>query len=163
MNGLTVLLFCNVHIDIGVTLNLLRCLRDICGCWAIQCEGIKLLACIIMQRLCSYWHNINSSGLPPVFFECTSTTISFSNRPFAVGGATHMAAMLVHKWIAMVICAVVGCANRSVRDKTTRSFDHYPASSLIKETKCRSYRLSLEKDTRILFVLIILLVALLSI
>ena len=35
-DGLTVLLFCDVHIDIGATLNLLRCLHVICGCRAIK-------------------------------------------------------------------------------------------------------------------------------
>ena len=35
-NGLTVLLFFDVHIDIGVTLNLLQCLCDIYGCRAVQ-------------------------------------------------------------------------------------------------------------------------------
>ena len=33
---LTVLLFCDVHIDISATLNLLQCLRVICGCRAVQ-------------------------------------------------------------------------------------------------------------------------------
>ena len=33
---LTVLLFCDVHIDIGATLNLLQCLSVICGCRTVQ-------------------------------------------------------------------------------------------------------------------------------
>ena len=35
-DGLTVLLFCDIYIDIGATLNLLQCLCVICGCRADQ-------------------------------------------------------------------------------------------------------------------------------
>ena len=35
-DGLTILLFCDVYINIGVTLNLLKYLGVICGCRAIQ-------------------------------------------------------------------------------------------------------------------------------
>ena len=35
-DGLTVLLFCDVHIDKGVTLSLLWCLHVICGCRTVQ-------------------------------------------------------------------------------------------------------------------------------
>ena len=36
----TVLLFCDVHIDKGATLNLLHCLRVICGCRAVQNKDV---------------------------------------------------------------------------------------------------------------------------
>ena len=35
-NELAVLLFCDIHIDIDETLNLLQCLHDICGCRALK-------------------------------------------------------------------------------------------------------------------------------
>ena len=60
------LLFCDVHIDIGATLNLLQCLHVICGCRAVQTNSAKTSSC-------SYCHKIISSGLPPVFLECTSS------------------------------------------------------------------------------------------
>ena len=37
-NGLTVLLFCDVHVDIGAILNLLQCLCVIYGCRAVQTQ-----------------------------------------------------------------------------------------------------------------------------
>ena len=63
-NGLTVLLFCDIHINIAATLNLLQHLRVICECIAVWRHHWH--CCI-----CSYYHN---TGLPPVFFECTSLT-----------------------------------------------------------------------------------------
>ena len=56
-NGLTVLLFCDIHIDKGTTLNILQYFYtdQQCGNW-----------------LCSYCHNTINSGSPPVFHECTS-------------------------------------------------------------------------------------------
>ena len=55
---LTVLPFCDVHIDKGATLNLLGCLRVICGCRDLQTNRLALLHM--------------SSDSPPVFLECTS-------------------------------------------------------------------------------------------
>ena len=42
-DGLIVLLFCDVHIDIHVcaTLNLLQCLCVICGCRAVQTNSAR--------------------------------------------------------------------------------------------------------------------------
>ena len=37
----TVLLFCDIHIDVGMTLNLLQPLRVICGCIAIQINSAE--------------------------------------------------------------------------------------------------------------------------
>ena len=64
---LTVLLFCDVHIDKGATLNLLRCLHIICGHRDIQTNSV------LRPRLrhhwhcciCSYCHNINQLRLAP--------------------------------------------------------------------------------------------------
>ena len=56
-NGLTVLLFCDVHIDIGATLNLLQCLCVICG----YVDTDMLLAQYNQLRLA-----------PSIFLECTS-------------------------------------------------------------------------------------------
>ena len=69
---LTVPLFCDIHINKGATLNLLQCLLHvICGCRAVQTNSAEISyhwhCCI-----CSYYHNIISSGSPPVFLECTS-------------------------------------------------------------------------------------------
>ena len=59
----TVLLFCDIHIDKGATLNLLQRLR-VCGCGAVQTNSVETPLALL--------HNIISSGLPPVFLECTS-------------------------------------------------------------------------------------------
>ena len=67
-NGLTVLLFCDVHIDNASTLKLLQCLHVIC--WHI--EPYRLAVRRHHCLLCSYCHNKISSGSPPVFHECTS-------------------------------------------------------------------------------------------
>ena len=39
--GMTVLLFCDVHFDKGMILNLLQCLRVICACRAIQTNSAE--------------------------------------------------------------------------------------------------------------------------
>ena len=70
----TVLLFCDVHIDIGTTLNLPQssCMRVICGCRAIQTNSAETSLALLQ---CSYYcHSVISSGSPPVFLECTSNT-----------------------------------------------------------------------------------------
>ena len=73
---LTVLLFCDVHINLGATLNLLQCLCVICGSRA---EPYRLT----VQRhqwhccICSYCLNIIGSGSPPVFHECTSYSTAY--------------------------------------------------------------------------------------
>ena len=70
----TVLLFYDVHIDIGMTLNLPQssCMRVICGCRAIQTNSAETSLALLQ---CSYYcHNVISSGSPPVFLECTSNT-----------------------------------------------------------------------------------------
>ena len=63
------LLFCDVHIDKGTTLNLLQCLCVICRCRTVWTTVLRhhWHCCI-----CSYCHNIISSGSPPVFLECAS-------------------------------------------------------------------------------------------
>ena len=43
-DGLTGVLFCDIHIDIGSTLNLLQCLRVICGCRAVQTNSAETVA-----------------------------------------------------------------------------------------------------------------------
>ena len=65
--------FVTFHIDKGVTLNLLQCLRVVCGCKAIQTKSVG--DSHWHYWLCSYCHNKKSSGLPPVFLECTSSRI----------------------------------------------------------------------------------------
>ena len=67
-DGLTVLLFCNIHIDIGTTLNLPQ------SAFFVDVEPYRLT----VQRHqwhcwpCIYCHNIISSGSPPVVLECAS-------------------------------------------------------------------------------------------
>ena len=67
---LTVLLFCDIHIDKGATLNLLQCLCVICGCRAIQTNSAETPLALLY--MCSYCYNIISSSPPLVFLECTS-------------------------------------------------------------------------------------------
>ena len=63
--GLYCLVFSNVHIDIGMTLNLLLCLCVICGCRAVQTNITSAERSLALQYKIS-------SGSPPVFLECTS-------------------------------------------------------------------------------------------
>ena len=63
-----------IIIDKGATLNLLQCLRSVLF---VDVEPYRLTVlrhhryCCI--KICSYYHNIISSGSPPVFHECTSS------------------------------------------------------------------------------------------
>ena len=52
-NGLTVLLFCDVHIDTSATLNLLQCLRVICGCRAVQTNSAESSLVLLAMQLLS--------------------------------------------------------------------------------------------------------------
>ena len=66
-NGLTVLLFCDVCINIGTTLNLLRCLRV--GCWA-NITGTAGSYCI--QASLTNWSIVTiiiSLGSPLIFLK----------------------------------------------------------------------------------------------
>ena len=46
-DGLTVELFFGFRIGIGVTLNLLQCLHDICGCRAVQTNSAETLLALL--------------------------------------------------------------------------------------------------------------------
>ena len=69
---LTVLLFCDVHIDKGVTLNLLWCLCVICGFRDV--EMYRLTLSRHHWHCCIYncYHNNNQLRLAPSIPECTS-------------------------------------------------------------------------------------------
>ena len=68
---LTVLLFCDVHIDKGMALNVLQCMHLICRCRGVQTNSAETaLALLHMYNVVIL--TIISSGLPPVFHECTS-------------------------------------------------------------------------------------------
>ena len=69
MVRLTVLLFCDVHINIGTTLSILQRPCVICGSRAVQTNraGMSLTG-----TACWLCENKISSGSPPVFHECTS-------------------------------------------------------------------------------------------
>ena len=72
MDCRNVLLFCDVCIDIGMTLNLLQCLRFICGCRALQTNSVETSLALHAGYGAIQCHNMISSGSPPVFHECTS-------------------------------------------------------------------------------------------
>ena len=70
-DGLTVLLVCDVHIDIDMALNLLQCLCVICGCRAVQTNSAETSLTgtagdVAIVRIKS------AQARPPVFHECTS-------------------------------------------------------------------------------------------
>ena len=54
----TVLLFCAVHINKGVTLKLLQCLRVICGCRTVQTNSTETPQALLHMLLLSQYNQL---------------------------------------------------------------------------------------------------------
>ena len=52
------ILFCDVHIDKGVTLNLLQCLHVICGCRAVQTNSAETVLALLHMYLLSQYNQL---------------------------------------------------------------------------------------------------------
>ena len=95
-NELTVLLFCDIHIDKVTTLNLLQCLHVICGYRAIRLTMLRYhWHCCI----CSYSHNIISSR---------SSHYSLNALVYVVGQGPTIAS--VDSWVSRVYPYLFHCA-----------------------------------------------------
>ena len=72
MGWLHVLLICDVHIDIGTTLNFYSVFMLVVWCWAVQCRDITGSAGSCKSRVIEL---LSHSGSSPVFLECTSVHV----------------------------------------------------------------------------------------